>query len=95
MANDNEPLNEQPATVFVPGNASACKRYYQRNAKAAKRRVLLNEISRLGRISSEETYSKWDVDIHDIVEAFRVYKKLHPEDTKRLIKFRVLVGNLL
>jgi hypothetical protein len=87
--------DEQSTTVFVPGNASACKRYYARNAKAAKRRVLLNEISRLGRISSEETYEKWDVTVHDIIDAFRVYKNLHPEDTKRLIKFRVLVGNLL
>ena len=87
--------DEHTTTVFVPGNASACKRYYQRNAKAAKRRVLLNEISRLGRISSEATYAKWDVTVHDIIDAFRVYKSLHPEDTKRLIKFRVLVGNLL
>ena len=54
-----------------------------------------NEISRLGRLSSEDTYEKWDVTIHDIIDAFRIYKANHPEDTKRLVKFRLLVGNLL
>ena len=84
-----------PNKGFVPGNKEACRRYYARNAKAAKRRVLLNEISRLGRLSSEDTYEKWDVTIHDIIDAFRIYKANHPEDTKRLVKFRLLVGNLL
>ena len=95
MGNDMEMDSAQTVNTFVPGNKEACKRYYARNAKAAKRRVLLNEISRLGRISNETTYEKWDVTIHDIIEAFRVYKNTHPEDTKRLVKFRVLVGNLL
>ena len=83
------------ASALVPGNKEACKRYYAKNTKAAKRRVLLNEISRLGRLSSEETYEKWGVTIHDIIDAFRIYKAAHPDDTKRLIRFRVLVGNLL
>ena len=43
---------------LASGNKNACKRYYERNANAAKRRVLLNEISRFGRISKKETLEK-------------------------------------
>ena len=93
MLNEMETPNEQ---VVLPGNKEACKRYYERNAKSAKRRVLLNEISRHGRISTEATLAKWDITIHDIIEAFRKYKALAPDDLdKKLYKFRILVGNML
>ena len=58
-----------------PGNKEACKRYYEKNSKAAKRRVLLNEISRFGRISKQATLNKWDISIHDVIEAFRKFKE--------------------
>ena len=52
-----------------PGNKEACKRYYERNSKSAKRRVLLNEISRFGRISKQETLEKWEISIHEIIDS--------------------------
>ena len=78
------------------GNKEACKRYYERNSKAAKRRVLINEISRFGRISNQKTLEKWDITIHDVIEAFRKFKENSPEDIdKKILKFRILVGNML
>lgn len=83
-------------TKLAPGNQEACKRYYARNTKAAKKRVLLNEISRFGRISKESTLKKWDITIHDVIDAFRKFKETNPEDLdKKLVVFRVLVGNML
>ena len=86
---------EQPK--LAPGNKEACKRYYEKNAKAAKRRVLINEISRFGRVSKESTLKKWDISIHDVIEAFRKYKETCPPediDTK-ILHFRILIGNML
>ena len=93
MVSEVETQNEQ---VLLPGNKEACKRYYERNSKKSKRRVLLNEISRFGRLSTEATLAKWDITIHDVIEAFRKYKALSPDDLdKKLLKFRLLVGNIL
>ena len=79
-----------------PGNKNACKRYYERNANAAKRRVLLNEISRFGRISNQKTLEKWDISIHDVINAFQKFKENNPENLeKKILKFRILVGNML
>ena len=79
-----------------PGNKNACKRYYERNSKAAKRRVLINEISRFGRISKQETLEKWGISIHDVIDAFQKFKENNPENLdKKILKFRVLVGNML
>lgn len=92
-----ETLSEE--VKLAPGNKEACKRYYARNSKAAKRRVLLNEISRFGRISKETTLEKWDVSVHDVIDAFRKFKEsFHgPPDilNEKVIQFRVLVGNML
>jgi len=84
-------------TILAKGNKEACKRYYARNAKATKRRVLLHEISHFGRISKEATLKKWDIDIHDIIEAFRKYREFcPPEDyANKLTVFRVLISNML
>ena len=54
-----EMINEQEK--IAPGNKEACRRYYARNSKVAKRRVLLHEISRFGRISKAS--------IHDVIDA--------------------------
>ena len=84
---------------MIPGNKEACRRYYARNTAAAKRRVVLNEISRFGRCSRESTLQKWDISIHDVIEAFRKYKGSFagpPEDLhQKVLLFRVLVGNML
>ena len=78
------------------GNKEACKRYYAKNAVAAKRRVLLNEISRFGRISKESTLEKWDISIHDVIDAFRKFKETNPENLdQKVLLFRILVGNML
>ena len=83
-------------TKLAPGNKEACKRYYARNSKNAKRRVLLNEISRFGRISKESTLQKWDISIHDVIDAFRKFKDTNPVDIDhKVILFRILVGNML
>lgn len=89
-----EMLSEQEK--IAPGNKEACKRYYARNSKSAKRRVLLNEISRFGRISKESTLKKWDITIHDVIDAFRKFKESNPQDlAEKILLFRVLVGNML
>ena len=95
MGSEMEIHNEQEK--LAPGNKEACKRYYARNSKAAKRRVLLNEISRFGRISKESTLEKWDISIHDVIDAFRKYKDSCPPDEldEKVLLFRVLVGNML
>ena len=81
--------------ILAPGNKEACKRYYARNAKSAKRRVLLNDISRFGRMSKEATFEKWDITIHDVIQAFRIYKKNHPENGDKILAFRRLIGNMV
>ena len=89
-------IEQTKSTKLAPGNKEACKRYYARNSKAAKRRVLLNEISRFGRFSKESTLEKWDISIHDVIDAFRKFKDTRPEDLEaKLVLFRVLVGNML
>ena len=95
MGSEMEILNGQ--VKLAPGNKEACKRYYARNSKAAKRRVLLNEISRFGRISKASTLEKWDISIHDVIDAFRKYKDSCPPDEldEKVLLFRVLVGNML
>lgn len=95
MVNGMEILREQEHKL--PGNKEACKRYYEKNAKNAKRRVVVNEISRFGRIPKEETLEKWDISIHDVIFAFRKYRQERtPEELeKKLLKFRILVGNML
>lgn len=84
---------------LAPGNKEACRRYYARNSAAAKRRVVLNEISRFGRCSKESTLQKWDISIHDAIVAFRKFKVSFagsPEDLhQKVLLFRVLVGNML
>ena len=82
---------------MLPGNKEACRRYYARNAHAAKRRVLLNDIAKHGRISKEVTFEKWGVTIHDVIDAFRKYRENHPgpEGEDKLLRFRILVGNML
>jgi hypothetical protein len=96
MGSEMEMLSEQEKT---PGNKEACKRYYARNSKAAKRRVLLNEISRFGRISKQATLEKWEISIHDVIDSFRKFKDNYSGDTEdlqnKIILFRVLVGNML
>jgi len=94
MVNDVEMQNEQD---LAKGNKEACRRYYARNAKATKRRVLLHEISRFGRISKESTLQKWDIGIHDVIEAFRKYREFCPPEDyeKKLTMFRVLISNML
>jgi len=89
----NIPMDE--TTKIAPGNKEACKRYYARNAKSAKRRVLLNDISRFGRISKEATFEKWDITIHDVIEAFRTYKANNPENRDKVLAFRRLIGNMV
>ena len=92
MGSEMEILSEQ----VNPGNKEACKRYYSRNSKAAKRRVLLNDISRFGRISKESTLKKWDISIHDVIDAFRKFKATNPENLEeKIILFRILVANML
>ena len=90
-----EMINEQEK--LAPGNKEACRRYYARNSKVAKRRVLLHEISRFGRISKPSTLEKWDISIHDVIDAFRLYKEnCSPEDLEeKILHFRVLVSNML
>ena len=84
MGNEMEILSEQ----VKPGNKEACKRYYERNANAAKRRVLINEISRFGRISNQKTLEKWGISIHDVIDAFQKFKENNPEDIdKKILKF--------
>ena len=97
MLNEMEMQDQSDAKVLKRGNKEACKRYYERNSKAAKRRVLLHEISHFGRISKEATLKKWDIDIHDIIEAFRKYRDLCPpeEYSTKLNLFRILVSNML
>ena len=95
MGNDMEMDSAQTVNTFVPGNKEACKRYYARNAKAAKRRVLLNDISRFGRMSKEATFEKWDITIHDVIQAFRIYKTHHPENGDKILAFRRLIGNMV
>ena len=97
MLNEMEIQDQSDTPVLKKGNKEACKRYYERNSKATKRRVLLNEISHFGRISKETTLKKWDIDIHDVIEAFRKYRALcQPEEyEKKLTMFRVLISNML
>ena len=97
MGNDMEMEVEQDTEILAKGNKEACRRYYARNAKATKRRVLLHEISRFGRISKESTLKKWDIDIHDVIEAFRKYREICPPEDyeKKLTVFRVLISNML
>lgn len=92
-----EMQQEQDTTILAKGNKEACRRYYARNAKATKRRVLLHEISRFGRVSKEATLKKWDIDIHDVIEAFRKYREFCPpeEYPTKLNLFRILVSNML
>jgi|APSaa5957512493_1039668.scaffolds.fasta_scaffold112984_2 hypothetical protein len=94
---DMEIANESETHIKKKGNKEACKRYYERNSKATKRRVLLNEISHFGRLSKESTLRKWDIDIHDVIKAFRKYRELCPpeEYDKKLTMFRVLISNML
>ena len=88
-----EMLNDQEK---LPGNKEACRRYYERNSKSAKRRVLLHEISRFGRMTKVATLEKWDIDIHDVIEAFRKYRANNPEEIQdKILLFRILVGNML
>ena len=97
MGNDMEMHEKSDVPVLAKGNKEACRRYYARNSKMAKRRVLLHEISHFGRLSKEETLTKWDIDIHDVIEAFRKYRELCPpeEYAKKLTMFRVLISNML
>lgn len=90
-------VNVNEEEKLKPGNKEACRRYYARNSKLAKRRVLLHEISRFGRISKESTLQKWDVSIHDVIDAFRKYKEnCSPQDLEeKILLFRVLVSNML
>ena len=88
---------EMPEQSDAKGNKEACRRYYARNSKAAKRRVLLNEISHFGRVSKEATLKKWDIDIHEVIDAIRKYRELcPPEDyANKITMFRVLISNML
>ena len=99
MGSEMEMKEPNEQIKLAPGNKEACKRYYAKNSKAAKRRVLLNEISRFGRISKQSTLEKWDISIHDVIDSFRKFKDNFlgdPEDLDaKLIRFRVLVGNML
>ena len=97
MGNDMEMQEEQDNTILAKGNKEACRRYYARNAKATKRRVLLHEISRFGRISKIQTLEKWDISIYDVIEAFRKYRGSCPQDDleEKILQFRILVGNML
>ena len=83
-------------TDLEPGNAAACKRYYARNTEAAKKRVLLSDIRTKGRLPTQHTLSLWNITIHEVIDAYRIYRQNCIDETpKKLAEFRVLVGNML
>lgn len=92
---DTDRVTEMHHT-HTTSNKEACKKYYERNSSAAKRRVLLNEISRQGRLPKETTLLKWQITIHEVITAFREYKAKNDNiPPHKIIAFRVLVGNML
>ena len=99
MGNDMEMDDVSDVPILAKGNKEACRRYYARNSKASKRRVLMHEheISHFGRVSKEATLKKWDIDVHDVIDAFRKYREFcPPEDyANKLTMFRVLISNIL
>lgn len=81
---------------FEPGNNAACKRYYAKNAAAAKKRVLLSDIRNKGRLPTEPTLAIWGITVHEVIDAYRIHmKNCEPEMPKKLAEFRILVGNML
>ena len=78
------------------GNNAACKRYYEKNAAAAKKRVLLSDIRTKGRLPTEQTLALWGITVHEVIYAYRLHmEKCAPETPKKLGEFRILVGNML
>ena len=80
------------------GNASACKRYYQKNTAAAKKRVLLSDIRIKGRLPTEQTLALWGITVYEVIDAYRIYMQKcesNLETPKKLAEFRILVGNML
>ena len=78
------------------GNKAACKRYYERNSFSAKKRVLLSDIKCKGRLPTEATLALRGVTVHEVIEAFRAHQQsIAPREPKKLMEFRILVGNML
>lgn len=80
------------------GNSAACRRYYQKNTAFAKKRVLLSDIRTKGRLPTEQTLALWNISVHEVIDAYRVYLQKCQSDLetpKKLAEFRILVGNML
>jgi len=90
-------VNGEISEKLTPGNNAACKRYYERNTLASRRRVLLHAVTRFGRVSKKTTLDECNVDIFEIIQAFRKYKQSCSGDIseKKLTKFQMLIGEML
>ena len=93
MMQADEPTHERKS---VKTRAQINHSYYERNKHASHRKCLLHNMKTRGRVPQQETVRKYEIDIAQLVSAWRTYVKAVPEPSAEKIgKFQTLLCALV
>ena len=90
-------FNKDGTEFQVKNNPSAIssRRNYMKNNIAPRRRKVIIDTARVGRVPSERVMKNLDIPLQDLLAAMRQYKSSHTLSAKQEAKYRRLVERFI